>query len=510
MNQKVNFLKFFFESGKFSEDRTVTEQIIDLFPAIVCIYDVGSGEIPFFNRKFQELRQHSPVGELSGCVHEDEKEGFEEFCHEALNASSYIERTFRLASGTSAKVVMSSVKAEGQLAPSLLFIAYESDAKSTVTLIPTNTILNQTEELLKFGSWTWCPSTGEVAWSPGIFRLLGYGDDVAASLDFFIEHVVPEDKPRVRAIMECPDDHSQFELAFDIRTRDKQIKTLCSKGRMVPVAPGGVKKFVGIISDITEQKEFERQQNQALTDLNRSNRELEEFAYVASHDLQEPLRKIAMFTERLQSRYSRIFDRDANVVLERILASTDNMKHLIDNLLDFSRTAHRERTYSQVDLGQVMQEVISNFEIKIAESNASIEIGALPTIHAITVEMQQLFGNLISNALKFRSPEKTPTIRVNSRIASREELERLHLATELRYHAITVADNGIGFDTQYADKIFEIFQRLNSKTQYPGSGIGLAICRKIVDNHRGVILPDSRPGEGSTFTIFLPETLYHE
>jgi light-regulated signal transduction histidine kinase (bacteriophytochrome) len=263
--------------------------------------------------------------------------------------------------------------------------------------------------------------------------------------------------------------------------------------------------MLGITRDVTNLKNFEKERERNIRELNRSNRDLEEFAYVASHDLQEPLRKISTFGERLRSQCAGTLDKEATLYINRILASTENMRILIDNLLEFSKTTRSSHARVKCDLNTVLQDVLSDQDLKIEETKTKIEGGELPVIDAVPSEMRQLFNNLISNGVKFRKKNTDPVIRVQSQLLSEAEKSTYCLAPERTYYKILFSDNGIGFEKEYAEKIFQIFQRLHGKAEYPGAGIGLAICKKIVDNHEGLIYGSGNNGKGSTFTVILPE-----
>ena len=257
---------------------------------------------------------------------------------------------------------------------------------------------------------------------------------------------------------------------------------------------------------VLEKEKFQKILENKVRELDRSNKELEEFAYIASHDLQEPLRKITSFSERLKEKLPDDLEPDVQLYLNRMLAATENMRTLIDNLLEFSRTSRNKEPFSRVDLNSVIADVKADLELKIEESKVIIETEKLPVVDAIPMQMRQLFTNLFTNAIKFRKPDEPPHITISSRLLFDEDKEMHHLKGETPYYEITVTDKGIGFEQEYADKIFQIFQRLHGKAEYPGSGIGLAICKKIADNHMGLIFARGVPGEGASFHIILPET----
>lgn len=239
-----------------------------------------------------------------------------------------------------------------------------------------------------------------------------------------------------------------------------------------------------------------RELNQANSALRTSNRDLEQFASVASHDLQEPLRKIEAFGDRLKTRNREGLDEQGQDYLDRILHSASRMRTLINDLLNYSRVSSRALPFAKVDLGKVAREVVADLEERLSQSRGAVNIGELPEIDADPTQMRQLLQNLIGNALKFQRPEVPPVIGLRSEFLTTSQGE-----PQCR---ISITDNGIGFEETYLDRIFQLFQRLHGRNEYEGTGIGLAICRKVVERHRGTITARSKPGEGSTFIITLP------
>jgi signal transduction histidine kinase/HAMP domain-containing protein len=229
--------------------------------------------------------------------------------------------------------------------------------------------------------------------------------------------------------------------------------------------------------------------------LEKSNIELEQFAFIASHDLQEPLRKIQMFGAKLQENYSQALDEKALDYLQRMNNAAVRMEKLIQDLLHYSRVTSKTRPLELVDLNNTIKEVQSDLEIRIHESQAEIIVSHLPVVLGDPLQLRELFQNLIGNSIKYQQPNKTPLIKIQS--------TTFHEADQ-RFYKIEVTDNGIGFDNAYAEKIFGLFQRLHGRSEYQGTGIGLAICRKIIASHGGVITATGKVGEGATFTIKLP------
>ncbi|MGJ5676249.1 MAG: PAS domain-containing protein [Nostochopsis sp.] len=247
------------------------------------------------------------------------------------------------------------------------------------------------------------------------------------------------------------------------------------------------------------QAKLLEQETRQREELSRSNNELQEFAFVASHDLQEPLRKIKTFGDRLKASCDDVLPEQGHDYLDRIQNAARRMQILIEDLLSLSRVTTRAQPFIPVDILQVTQEVLSDLEISIQQTGANLEIGELPTINADPLQIRQLLQNLIANALKFHRPEVTPMVKIYSQVLS-EPSEH----TSAEKCQIIVEDNGIGFNEKYLDRIFNVFQRLHGRSEYDGTGIGLAICRKIVERHHGSITAKSQPGQGAKFIVTLP------
>lgn len=270
-----------------------------------------------------------------------------------------------------------------------------------------------------------------------------------------------------------------------------------------------------VFKDITERKSVEETLAHKAAELARSNTELEQFAFVASHDLQEPLRKIQAFGDRLKTRCEGAIASEARDYLERMQSASARMRRLIDDLLAFSRVMRSGEPFVSVELAVVTKEVLGDLEVRIEKSGARVEVGDLPVIEADPMQMRQLLLNLIGNSLKFQPPGATPVVKIQGRIIERKSDSDTvsfrsvppngdYASPFGRLCEITVQDNGIGFDEKYTDKIFAVFQRLHGRTEYEGTGVGLAVCRRIVERHSGTILARSKLGQGATFIVTLP------
>lgn len=269
-------------------------------------------------------------------------------------------------------------------------------------------------------------------------------------------------------------------------------KIMLLNARLVSHALGMPRIILLAIEDVTALRETDARLAEQRQELQRSNLALDEYASVASHDLQEPLRKIISFGDQLVASAGPTLDEAQRQQLDRMMNAAGRMRTLVNDLLMFSQVTTRIARFVRTDLGQIAQEVVADLETVIAESGGRVEVGELPVLEADALEMRQLFQNLIGNALKYRKDGVPPVVTLS--------------ATNLRgpVCTITVKDNGIGFKQEYAEKIFKMFARLHNKLQYGGSGIGLAICRRIVERHGGTIAAHSVAGEGTAFRVDLP------
>ena len=301
------------------------------------------------------------------------------------------------------------------------------------------------------------------------------------------------DEDAARAIEARPD-HAKLRERATLKQhlRDGRVIAVMHQ----PMPNGG---SIATYQDITDLERHESRVREYTQKLEISNRELQDFAHVASHDLQEPLRKIEAFGDRLEQKYASELPDEAKVFLDRMQNASKRMRNLINDLLDFSRITTKARPFKATDLNEVIAGVISDLQIRIEETNAEIIIGELPILDADETQMRQLFQNMIGNALKFSKPDVSPIIHVDGNINSSP-----NPMSKVKQCQLTIADNGIGFDNKYKDQIFTIFQRLHGRGEFEGTGIGLATCRKIVERHGGEIDTDSRLGEGTTFTVTLP------
>ena len=327
--------------------------------------------------------------------------------------------------------------------------------------------------------------------NPVFSQITGYSAEELCSREF-TDFIHPDDRPAAQA--------RAGNLVRKVGVpRNFQNRYVCRDGSVrwldwVSV-PGPDGLVYGVGRDITERRKAEAALEQTLADLNSRNRELQDFAFIASHDLQEPLRKIRAFSDRLQQRHAAALAPEARDYLDRTGQAAARMQTLIDDLLAYSRVA-RGKPFVSVALDGVLAAVLEDLEARLESSGGRVESGPLPTVEGDPTQLRQLVQNLLANALKFRSPDRAPLVRISA------EPTRIGDAPGWQ---LTFADNGIGFEPRYAERIFGPFQRLHGRQEYEGTGIGLAIVRRIIERHRGTIQAEGRPGEGAAFILRIPE-----
>lgn len=392
------------------------------------------------------------------------------------------------------------------------------------------TKLNGAIELAQLGTWSIDIPTKKITYSPRMREWLGINE---AYLEGDSPRVAEQDRARVMAALRqtMTIGGPIFDEVYAITNQLKKVdRIIHAHGQLVLDEAGNPSQIIGTAQDVTLQKQLQlaletevqkrteeleaineemTATNEELADSNKrltdSNAELEQYAYVASHDLQEPLRKMRIFSGRLAEQPE--LASQSRDFVEKINRSAERMSLLIKDLLEFSRLLKSTSGKTQpVDLNKVVQDLKSDFELLITEKEAQLKVGELPTINAVPLHMNQLFYNLINNALKFSKKDVKPVIIISAKeIKSNDIPEHLRKpGNQKTYHKISVSDNGIGIDAKYYDQIFEVFKRLHEKSAYDGSGVGLAICKKIVNNLGGVLYVESEPGKGSQFNIIIP------
>lgn len=379
------------------------------------------------------------------------------------------------------------------------------------------TALKGAIELAELATWKLDKKTGIFSYSKRFKKWMGFQKEIS-TIEEFYNAIPEEEKARVKEAIETafqPEFRGVYNTEHPIVNQTTgQTRIVHSSARIFYDAQGNPEALSGMAQNVTKErklkqelefkvKERTRELQTANHALEINNQELQQFAYIASHDLQEPVRKISVFMQMLEGSLEKISPKSQNYI-DKIMTSAERMSNLIRDVLGFSQLSNDVYVFEDVDLNQIANEIVTEFELTIEQKNAVINYSNLPIIKAIPLQMSQLFGNMISNSLKYSRPDINPEITIASTVLPEEEKSQFNINPDADYYKIEFRDNGIGFNQQYAEKIFNIFQRLHGKTDYAGTGIGLAMCKKITQNHHGDISASGFLNEGAVFTIVLP------
>ena len=388
-------------------------------------------------------------------------------------------------------------------------IGWFGSATDIEVLKTTEVLMRQTADRLQlaldagqFGSYEYDLATGQITGTAQHTEIFGYQENKAFSFEELKSLVIEEDREMIESeLLKAIEERKIYTLEYRIRRLNNQVRWIKSAGRLISGESGEPLKVVGITLDITEQKlfteELRRRVEEQTLELQRSNEDLRQFAHVASHDLKEPVRKIKTFNNRVQDEFDQILPEKAKTYLGKIDIATTRMYTMIDGVLAYSKLGNAPQLLQRVNLMTIIENIETDLEVMIMAKDAQITSDNLPTIIASEVLMYQLFYNLILNSLKFSRRDTITRISISSRLEVINDRSTWH---------ITVKDNGIGFDPGYAKIIFNPFTRLHSGEEYEGTGLGLALCKKIVERHQGSISVSSQEGEGACFDILFPVT----
>ena len=365
--------------------------------------------------------------------------------------------------------------------------------------------ITHAELIGEFFTAIWNLNTKKIIYSDNMFRLLGCEpNSFEPTIENYLKFVHPDDRHIITVGNEnILNNHKSNPRYYRIIRKDGKERYFKSIGKFINDASGN-STHIGVVRDVTQQHWSKLILKQRNRELQQSNRELAYFNQVASHDLQEPLRKVQTLISLILEREQSALSERGKDYFSRIQSSVSRMRTLIDDLLLFSRTNKIDKTFELTDLTLILKNTLFEMSQSIEEKNARIQSDHLPKLRVISFQIQQLFQNLISNSLKYSKPDVVPIIKFECEEIKASDYPALRITRNQLYYKITVTDNGIGFEQQYVEKIFTIFKRLHTSAEYPGTGIGLAICKKIVENHSGYIFAEGKPGIGSVFNIFLP------
>jgi len=367
-----------------------------------------------------------------------------------------------------------------------------------------NTIFRDAENIAGIGSYIWDLQKNSATVSDNFYRILGHKpDSFSLTYEKYLEFVHPDDIDGVKEFISKSTDvektmvheHKIFLANGDLRYLLHNRHYLKTANKLIAV---------GVVQDITDRVIAARDLITSNENLKASNTELESFNRIASHDLQEPLRKIQMFISRIEDADDNIFTDRSLLFFDKVKSAANRMQVLIQNLLALSRLQRIDTNLDAIDLNDVLADVKEELTQTIVETGATITAENLPYIAGILFEMEQVFTNLLGNSLKYRNTSEPPKITITSEKLYKDEILESFPKTQKFYHKITFRDNGIGFDPAYADKIFQVFQRLHQKNEYSGTGIGLSICKKIIERHKGFIYAIGQPNAGASFIIYIP------
>jgi PAS domain S-box-containing protein len=365
-------------------------------------------------------------------------------------------------------------------------------------------LYKEAQALAHIGNWSWDVNNNTILLSDELYRIFELTAPREFDKENFMKNLFPSDRESIEQTIESAIATKEpFEFIYKTKLKSGTIKTLKVLGEVKEVNYTKSLVVIGTCQDITEQELIEHQLRMKQAELEQSNTSLREYAYVASHDLQEPLRKISTFADRLRTSHQGELSETAKSYLEKIISSSIRMQQMIRDLLSVS-VINSDRSFKTADLNQLFRDVLQNFEHAIEKKQVTITCDHLPEAKVIPSQIRQLLQNLISNSIKFRKSDVPCHILVTGSLTQDPGDDFKNPIPGTQYLKLEVTDNGIGFNNQFSEKIFTIFQRLHRKQEYEGTGIGLAICKRIAENHNGMIKAFGEEGKGTIVTLIIP------
>jgi len=507
---------------KINEQLYMIEKISDTTPGLNYVYSLENSRLTFANKNYEQFLGHT-FAELQGMgpdilvdiIHPDDLAHTSSILatFNTVNDGDVISWDLRIKNTKGEYIWMrnytSVFRRSSQGEPvEIIGIMLDVNAQKNTAeqLIYQEEQLLEAQEQANMASYEWDIETNELTVTPHFLKIFEL--DEGFNRDEIMKFINPDDVGKINETRRnAIDTNSAFNTVYRYAKNGNE-KKIWSKG--IAGEKNGKKIVRGTVMDVTERENMieqlqvsERTLFQKNNELQRSNASLEEYAYVASHDLKEPLRKISTFGDRLYSSQYEHLTSEGQVYLQKIIDSSRRMQVMINDLLSVS-TISGNKNFEPVNLNDILAEALQSIEHKIEEKNAIVTYSDLPVVSIVPSQFRQLFQNLINNSLKFSRENVQPQITVTHTYTSYKEVADLGIVQAKKYLKLIFTDNGIGFDNIYASKIFTIFQRLHGKQEYEGTGIGLAICKKIVENHSGIIFATGVPNKGATFTIIIP------
>ena len=501
---------------RIEEELHFSQNVINASPSITYIFDLKDQKIIYVNGKVEAIMGYTieeVIGKetnlIADFIHPEDQPVVAQLIQnlmQDLTGKTY-QTEFRIINKQETYDWLRSYcvvykRNEAGMPTQVLASGYKiNEEKETATaLLKQEKQLLEAQAVAHVGSYEW-DLVNDISISTPELRKI-FEADKRQTIEEMMANVHPDDKEKLYAAIQDSFTSGIYNCEYRYLTRSGE-KVIDSKG-IITYNPDGKPIFLtGTVQDVTERKRIEESLLKKTLELERSNMQLQEFASVASHDLKEPLRKIAMFSDIILTSDWDELPQKTKTNLSKITEAAQRMQQLIEGILTYSAVGS-EVQKQRCNLETVLHEALANLEYRIKDTQAQIHSDGLPEVVTIPFQMQQLFQNLISNALKFSRKEVCPEVMIKHKIVLPNEVKHLHVQPAAHYLQIKVSDNGIGFNNEAAEKIFGLFQRLHGKSTYEGSGLGLAICRKVIENHGGAITATSTLGAGATFIITLP------
>lgn len=497
------------------------------------IGQIGSFEWDFSGRQSSYTPQMFRIFEMEGPsnissfindVHPEDQEKVRSAIEKAMVDGNY-ECEYRYARNNKEKVIYSLGKVQFQEGKPVRMIGTITDVTERHEIIKklqrSEELHKQAQALTHIGNWSWIVDEDRITWSDEMYRIYGLQpQSETITFQRFISFIHPDDRDqRISEVQRSLETLKVHEYHFRILSNDGKTKILRGKGDVESDSSGKPLIMLGTCQDVTreytltqqlkEREKYLEELNQSLefanAELRRTNEELESFNFIASHDLQEPLRKIQVYSNRILETGADALPPPFPDYFTRINNASKRMQKLIEDFLSFSQTFKSRQSPEHVDLNVIMDEILAELSTRIEEKAAEIVVVyPLPSLLAVPFQIKQLMINLLSNSLKYTHAGISPCIKVAGSVVTGEQVPASNANPSLQYAMVSVRDNGIGFEAKYSTRIFELFQRLHNKDVYSGTGIGLALCKKIVQSMHGYIIAEGMPDQGSVFTFYLP------